>query len=52
MNLILFNHFRDHVPVKDERNAAIAFVPSEMKTGYFHDIQLDGNVVYMQIGRN
>jgi hypothetical protein len=41
---------RENARAKERRNAVIASVPTEMKTGCFHDTQQGGNVVYMPIG--
>jgi hypothetical protein len=41
---------RENARAKERRNAVIASVPTEMKTGCFQDTQQGGNVVYMPIG--
>lgn len=46
------NFHRDPVNVSESVNVAIASERIAMKTGFFLDIQRDGNVVYMQTGQN
>lgn len=44
--------YRDPANVNENVSDVTAFDPIEMRIGYFHDTQLDGNVACMPIGPN